>query len=101
MRIAALIEPLTRSSRRCANGRITFGTSAPRSSSSRRRSSIQSTAAISRRSSFLIDRDGRLLGSVEGAAGWDGGPVEAMIRDRIASGEKKSAALDQTANPSP
>jgi thiol-disulfide isomerase/thioredoxin len=51
--------------------------------------------------SFLVDRDGTILGSVQGAAPWEGGAVEAMIRDRIASSEKKSATLDRSTSPSP
>jgi thiol-disulfide isomerase/thioredoxin len=51
--------------------------------------------------SFLIDRDGTLLGTVQGAAAWDGGPVETLIRDRIAKDEKKSAAVEGSARPLP
>jgi thiol-disulfide isomerase/thioredoxin len=42
--------------------------------------------------SFLIDRDGTLLGSVVGAASWDGAAFAAMIRSHIEAGGKKSAA---------
>jgi thiol-disulfide isomerase/thioredoxin len=42
-------------------------------------------------SSFLIDRDGTLLGSVEGAADWDGAAFVALIRGFLAPVAKKAA----------
>jgi thiol-disulfide isomerase/thioredoxin len=43
--------------------------------------------------SFLIDRDGAILGSLQGAASWDGAAVEAMIRSHLESGGKKPETL--------
>jgi thiol-disulfide isomerase/thioredoxin len=42
--------------------------------------------------SFLIDRDGTIIGSVQGAAAWDGPEAEARIRQYLAAPEKKAAA---------
>jgi thiol-disulfide isomerase/thioredoxin len=42
--------------------------------------------------SILIGRDGTILGSVQGAASWDGAAFEALIRSYLAAGGKKSAA---------
>jgi hypothetical protein len=42
--------------------------------------------------SFLIGRDGKILGSVQGAAAWDGAATEAIIRSRLASAEKPASS---------
>jgi thiol-disulfide isomerase/thioredoxin len=42
--------------------------------------------------SFLIDRDGTVLGRVDGAAAWDGAEAEARIRRFLASPERKAAS---------
>jgi hypothetical protein len=43
-------------------------------------------------SRVLIDRDGTILGTVQGAADWDGAAFVAMIRSRIEAGRTTSAA---------
>src|SRR5258708_2591332 len=46
--------------------------------------------------SILIDREGNVLGSVEGALNWDAAPAQALLRWYIARGPKPSDDVVKT-----
>jgi thiol-disulfide isomerase/thioredoxin len=47
--------------------------------------------------SFLIDREGRVVGSLEGATRWDSPEALALIRSYLGNGDKAPASLTQPA----